>query len=316
VARGPNRRRVDREAPAPPPGALRQGLKLALLWSLAGAAAVAGLAAGWRHLQDGDALRIRAIRTGPLARASAAELLALSPVRVGDGWLSADVEAVEQALSRHPWVREVRVRRAWPPSLEVKVTEREPRALVDLGGLYLVDGDAQVFKRAAAGDGLDLPVITGFGRDDYVQRRGEVEPRLRGALALLDAWAREGLAPLATVSEIHLDAEEGLAVYLGDEGAQVRFGEGEIPQKLSRLRRVLEALRAEGRRAEVIHLDDRSHPDRVAVRPPGRGGPPGAAGGGAVGGEGAGVRPAPSKAEGAREGPGKRRGREAPLARR
>ena len=312
MARGPNRRRVDRDAPAPPPGALRQGLKLAVAWSLGGAAAVAGLVVGWRALTTGEALRIRAIRAGPLARASAPDLLALSPVKVGDSWLAADVDAMELALARHPWVREARVHRRWPPSLEVKVVEREPRALVDLGGLYIVDADAQVFKRAASGDGLDLPVVTGFGRDDYVQRRGELEPRLRGALALLDAWDREGLAPLATISEIHLDGDEGLVLYLGDEGAQVRFGEGEIPQKLSRLRRVLEALRADGRRAEVIHLDDRSHPDRVAVRMSGRSGTGGSAGGG----EGAGVRPAPSKVEGTREGPGKRRGREAPLARR
>jgi cell division protein FtsQ len=286
-----------------------------VLWSLGGAAGVAGLVVGWRTLTTGDLLRIRTIRTGPLARASAPDLLALSPVKVGDSWLGADVEAMERAVARHPWVREARVHRRWPPSLEVKVVEREPRALVDLGGLYLVDAEAQVFKRAASGDGLDLPVVTGFGRDDYVQRRAEVEPKLRGALALLDAWEREGLAPLATVSEIHLDGEEGLVLYLGDEGAQVRFGEGEIPQKLSRLRRVLEALRADGRRAEVIHLDDRNHPDRVAVRTSGRGGGTGS-GGSSGGGEGAGVQPGPSKAEGAREGPGKRRGREAPLARR
>jgi cell division protein FtsQ len=274
---------------------------------------VAGLVVGWRSLTTGEALRIRAIRTGPLARAAAPDLLALSPVKVGDNWLSADVEAMERAVARHPWVREARVHRRWPPSLQLEVVEREARALVDLGGLYLVDGDGQVFKRAASGDGLDLPVVTGFGRDAYVQRRGEVEPKLRGALALLDAWDREGLAPLASVSEIHLDGDEGLVLYLGDDGTQVRFGEGEIPQKLSRLHRVLEALRADGRRAEVIHLDDRNHPDRVAVRTSGRSGSTGRDG---SGGEGAGVRPAPSKVEGTREGPGKRRGREAPLARR
>jgi len=266
VARGPNRRRVDREAPAPPPGALRQGLKLALLWSVAGAAAVAGLAAGWRHLQDGDALRIRAIRTGPLARASAAELLALSPVRVGDGWLSADVEAMEQALSRHPWVREVRVRRAWPPSLEVKVTEREPRALVDLGGLYLVDDRGEVFKRAVPGDGLDLPVVTGISREAWVERRADVEPLLSAALALLARWAERGLDRSAPVSEIHIDPDFGTTIWAGDDGLEVRLGHGELPDKLERLERVLSALSAEGQRAEVLHLDNRRRPDWVAVR--------------------------------------------------
>ena len=310
MARGPNRRRVDRAVPEAPPGALRQGLKLAALWSLGGGAALAAALVGWRTLTAGDALRIRSIRVNPLARANEAELLALSPVKAGENLLAADVDAMERAIARHPWVLEARVHRRLPPSLEVKVVEREPRALLDLGGLYLVDVDAQVFKRAAAGDGLDLPIVTGFGRDDFVQRRGVVEPQLRGVLALLDSYGREGLPALAPISEVHLDADEGLVLYLGDDGMQVRLGQGELPQKLSRLRRVLEALRADGRRAEVIHLDDRSHPDRVAVRLVGRSGST------AIGGEGAGVRPAPSKAEGAREGPGKRRGRDAPLARR
>jgi cell division protein FtsQ len=301
---------VDREAPEAPPDALRHGLKLAILWSVLAVVALGAATAGWRALIAGDLLGIRAVRMSPLARATEAELLALSPVKPGDNLLAADVEAMERALARHPWVLEARVHRRLPPALEVKVVERTPRALVDLGGLYLVDADAQVFKRAAAGDGLDLPVVTGFGRDDYVQRRASVEPQLRGALALLDSYAREGLPALAPVSEIHLDADEGLVLYVGDDGMQVRLGQGDLPQKLARLRRVLEALRADGRRAEVVHLDDRGHPDRVAVRIVGR------SGGTAIGGEGAGVRPAPSKAEGAREGPGKRRGREAPLARR
>jgi cell division protein FtsQ len=203
-------------------------------------------------------------------------------------------------------VASVDARRRLPPALEIAVQEREARALVDLGGTYLVDRDAQVFKQAAAGDGLDLPLVTGFGRDDFAQRRPALESRLRGALALLDEYAREGLVPLAPVQEIHLDDDLGVTLYVGDEGTQVRLGQGDLPQKLGRLHRVLEALRAEGRKAEVIHLDDRTHPDRVAVRLAGSGGVQ----------DGAGGRPAPARAEGARESPEKRRGRDAPLARR
>lgn len=302
---GRNRRRVDRERPAPPPSALRQGMKLAGAWSAALLASSALAALGWREFAKGDLLRIRSIRLTGLARATAAEVLALSPVKEGDGLFTVDVDAVERAIEHHPWVAAAKVVRRLPPSLEVKVVEREPRALVDLGGLYLVDREGQVFKRAAPGDGLDLPIITGFRREDYLERRAVLEPQIRGALALLESYGRAGLGPLAPISELHLDAEEGIVLYVGDDGAQVRLGQGELPQKLARLRRVLEALRADGRRAEVIHLDDRNRPDRVAVRLKGASGE----------GEGAGVGPAPVE-EGAREGPGRRRGRDAPLARR
>jgi len=241
----------------------------------AGAASLAVLAAAsgysaFRWLAEGDALRIGAIRFQGASRSSEAELLALLPVKVGDSILSADVDAAERALARHPWVKGAEVGRRLPAALEIRVTEREPRALVDLGGLYLVDREAQVFKRATPGDGLDLPLITGFTRDDYVQRRGDLELLLAGALALLDAYSAGGLGEIAPLSEIHVDADEGLTLYVGEEGTQVRLGIGDLPQKLSRLHRVLASLRAAGKRPEVLHLDNRSHPTWVTVRLAGR----------------------------------------------
>jgi cell division protein FtsQ len=231
--------------------------------------AASGIAAS-RWLTQGEEFRIGAIRFEGTSRASEAELLALLPVKPGDNLFLADVEAAERALCRHPWVRSAEVHRRLPPALEARIVEREPKALVDLGGLYLVDRDAQVFKRAAPGDGLDLPLVSGFTRGDYVQRRRDLEPLLAGALALLDTWGAEGFGELASISEIHVDADEGLTLYVGDRGTQVRLGVGDLQQKLSRLRRVLESLRASGRRAEVLHLDNRNHPTWVTVRLAGR----------------------------------------------
>jgi cell division protein FtsQ len=283
---------------------------LAVVWGVSAAALGVAAVAGWRHVTAGESLRVGAVRVTGAARASEAELLALAPVKPGDDLLSVDTDAVAAAVARHPWVATAEAHRRLPPAVEIVVTEREARALVDLGGTYLVDRDARVFKRAAAGDGLDLPLVTGFGRDDFAQRRQVLETRLRGVLALVDEYAREGLVPLAAIQEIHLDDDWGVTLYVGDEGTQVRLGQGDLPQKLGRLHRVLEALRAEGRKAEVIHLDDRNHPDRVAVRLSGSSGSTGVQ-------DGAGAKPAPARTDGgSREGPGRRRGRDAPLARR
>ncbi len=268
--RGRNRRRIDQPAQS----GLAAGLARAIdrTGAAVGGLALAALlaAAGWHVLAGGEVLRIRAVRFQGLARASEAELLSLSPVRPGDNLLASDLEAMERALCRHPWVKSALVRRRIPPAVEVRIEEREPKALVDLGGLYLVDRDAQVFKRAAPGDGLDLPLVTGFTRDDYVRRRADVEPLLAGALALLDGYAREGLAALAPVSEVHVDADDGVTLFVGEDGTQVRLGVGELPSKLSRLHGILAALRAKGARAAVLHLDNRAHPSWVTVRLAGR----------------------------------------------
>jgi cell division protein FtsQ len=227
-------------------------------------AGAGGLA--WRHGVRVDLLRVREVRFEGLSRATAQELLELSPVRRGDHLLLCDPALVEAALRRHPWVATVEVRRTLPPALEVRVTERRAAALVDLGALYLVDPAGEVFKRALPGDGLDLPVVTGIGREDWVERRAEAEPLLRAALALLDRWAERGLDRRAPVSEIHVSAEYGTTLWAGPDGLEVRLGNGALPEKLARLERVLAAVEAEGRRAEVLHLENRRRPDWVAVR--------------------------------------------------
>lgn len=264
MARAQNRRRVDRD-PAERRRRSRRAARL-LLPPLAVAALLAG--AGlltWRYGMQGDLLRIREIRFEGLSRAAPEELLGLSPVQRGDHLLLCDTDLVEAALRHHPWIASVEVRRRLPPALEVRIVERRAVALVDLSGLYLVDPAAQVFKRAAPGDGLDLPVVTGISREDWVERRPEAEPLLEAALALLDRWDERGLARRAPVSEIHVDPDYGTTLWVGD-GLEVRLGHGALPDKLSRLERVLAALEAEGERAEVLHLDNRRRPDWVAVR--------------------------------------------------
>jgi cell division protein FtsQ len=242
-----------------------------LAWRFSAPLAAAALVAGavflaWRHGVDGDFLRIREVRFAGLARASAQDLLELSPVQRGDHLVLCDTALVEAALRRHPWIQSVEVRRRLPPALEVRVVERRAAALVDLAGLYLVDSAGEVFKRALPGDGLDLPVVTGIGRDDWVDRRPEVEPLLRGALALLDRWAERGLDRRAPVSEIHIDADYGTTLWAGRDGLEVRLGQGGLPEKLARLEQVLAAVEADGGKAEVLHLDNRRRPDWVAVR--------------------------------------------------
>jgi cell division protein FtsQ len=238
--------------------------------ALAGAAAALLLALAWHVTVEGDLLRVRELRFEGLARLSPEELLETSPVRPGDHLLLADVDAVEAALRRHPWIASAEVRRALPPALVVRVVERRAAALVDLGGLYLVDERGEVFKRAVPGDGLDLPVVTGIDREAWVDGRERVEPLLSAALALLSRWAERGLERRAPVSEIHVDPDYGTTLWAGHDGLEVRLGNGDLPQKLQRLERVLSAIQAEGERPEVLHLDNRRRPDWVAVRLAGR----------------------------------------------
>lgn len=271
MARGRNRRTAAKQ-PGETARRLRRAVAL-LLPTVLTLAAIAGAGwATWEHGVRGDLLRIREIRYEGLGQVTAAALAELSPLRPGDHLLLSDTEVMGLALRRNPWVATVEIHRRWPPALDVVVTERQAVALVDLDGLYLVDTSGRVFKRAAPGDGLDLPIVTGLTREAFEARRddGGEEARLRSALGLLGRWRETGLDRRAAVSEVHLDPVLGTTIYAGEEGIEIRLGQGDLPRKLERLEVLLARLETDGVQGEVIHLDNRRHPDWVAVRVKGR----------------------------------------------
>jgi cell division protein FtsQ len=253
-----------------PPGERQRKLARAVLLALPtlGTLTVLGLSAwlGWRYAVAGDLLRVREVRFEGASRARPEELAELCPAKPGDHLLLVDADLVARAVARHPWVAGVEVERVLPPALVVRITERRAVALAELGGLYLVDERGAVFKRAAPGDGLDLPVITGISRQDFLEDASEASPRLLAALALLRRWSEQKLDRRQPLSQVQLDPDYGTTVWAGEDGVEIRLGQGDLTEKLSRLERVLAAVRAEGRRPRVLHLDNRRRPDWVAVR--------------------------------------------------
>ncbi len=277
MARGANRRRVDTV-----PGERRR--QLARLLHLAGPTVLALLLLGaagygaYRGVFGGDRFRVREIRFHGLSRLDADELLTVLPVQRGDHLILVDTGLLEATLLQQPWVAYAEVRRGYlSGTLDIEVREHRAAALVSLGGLYLVNAQGQVFERAVPGLGLDLPVVTGIDREAYLSRRAEVEQILAGAVALAARWSEARLDARAPISEIHVDPVFGTTVVTGD-GAEVRLGSRDLDAKLSRLARLLPALAAEHRKAEVIHLDNRRHPEWVAVRFAGEAGVGGALG--------------------------------------
>lgn len=199
-----------------------------------------------------------------LHRAHPGELLKLSGLTVGQNLWSLDVDALERTMAAHPWVREVHVRRHFPSSVTVEVAEHVPAALGVLGDLYLLNEDAEPFKRLQPEDGLDLPLITGVDREGYLADETRARESLRRALGMVAAYSAARAGKSERLSEVRV-VGDGLVLMLSD-GTQVRMGEGATEEKLQRLARVREGLKGKGLSAEVIHLDNRARPGWVAVK--------------------------------------------------
>lgn len=258
---------ADRRRPSTLPDRLAGGraLRGAGLLGLAALAALAvvKLAA---LLENSELLPIKIVTVHGADGARVDEVLAYAAVPVGAPLLAIETATVAARVAQHPFVARAAVRRVPPDAVVIDVELRAPVAALAAGELYLVDRDGHVMKSARAGDGLDLPVITGI---DAAELAGEAgREHLRGALARLDAHTRGGrpggeLAEIAVVPGAGYDLvlEDGLRVRVGDDASESQFVD-----KLGRLEAVLRRLASAGVRASFIHLDDDRRPERAAVR--------------------------------------------------
>lgn len=265
-----NRRRVD---PAERRDAVARSARRIGRVAAHAAAAALGLAAAGRAATAAAAwltaspdLELREIRFTGRVHAGEEELLRLGGIERGANLTTLDLALAERRMAEHAWVRAVRLTRALPHALHVDVREWTAAALVDLDRLYLVSADGHLFRRLAPGDAVDLPVITGVARGDFVEDRAGAESVLREALEAIAAYGARRLASRESLSEVRADPDHGITLRLGADAFAVKLGHGPFEDKLARLEQLADALGRQGERAEVVHLDNRRRPDWVAVR--------------------------------------------------
>ncbi len=172
----------------------------------------------------------------------------------------------ELALEAHPWIARAEVTREWPDRLRVRIQEREPVALVQMGEeLFYLDRQGSLFHPLTSGDPHNFPVITGLKPENLQHPEGVLPPLLTQIFQLLDVL-KKAPAPvnLENVSEVHLDLDRGFTLYVNGLGAALDLGFNDYSGKLRKFARVLPVMAQKGYLARTgrINLDD---PQRVLI---------------------------------------------------
>lgn len=152
---------------------------------------------------------------------------------------------VEAGLMTVPWVARAVVEKNWPSTVEISIVENVPVALMHSNKsnepqLQYVDRKGVPFLRVRPGADIDFPVITGFSEiDDPVIR----EKALAEVLVFLKKVnGNNPYLPAQSVSEIHIDRDGEMVVYLVEYPFPIFFGTSNTSQKYSRLVQVLKTL--------------------------------------------------------------------------
>ncbi|HVP91964.1 MAG TPA: FtsQ-type POTRA domain-containing protein [Terriglobales bacterium] len=182
---------------------LRAGHVVAL--TALAAALFFGVARAWLFLVSWDELTVRRIELAggrDSVRAALTDFLANRPV---GNILLCDLALLQRQLETCPWVRDARIRKVLPATLRIEIEERRPFALLEKDGLALVDAEATVLERTAAGVWPGTPVIRDEG--GFRENFWEKWRTARSCLEALTAAERERLNVLECSDDGRLTLE-------------------------------------------------------------------------------------------------------------
>lgn len=231
----------NRPAPSKAPW---QWPKLILEWRKHGKRA--GLAALAVAVLAGCVLALdRPVRTismdGSFQRVSPGQIEKAVAPYAHAGFLSADLDAIENAVEALPWVDRARVARRWPNSLHITVVEQTAAARWGDSGLLNTRG--QLFVRYATHVPAELPRLSGpEGTESQVAQR-----YLSAQGRVLEAGMR--------IAALRLDERGAWEMDL-DSGVTVRLGRRDVDERIDRFIRTVSQVIAH-RMSEIAYVDMR-----------------------------------------------------------
>jgi len=197
-------------------------------------------------------------------RVSEKEIIEYSHVDIGISVFELDISKVILQVEAHPWVKHASVTRRLPDALLIEVTEHHPVGLVKLDRIYYVNSEGTPFKVAKKEVVNDFIVIEGLSSSNFeVMEVGQ--KKVRRALEFINFYKEHPMHQLAALRQVK-HRYNGLEIAVGKDRTKVIFGKGNMQDDLDRAAKLWSHLKARNLLADVIHLDNRKQPERVAVQ--------------------------------------------------
>src|SRR6188474_2669185 len=213
---------------------------------------------GYRAAASASFFQVKTIETRGASRASVDDIKNLVRRDVSEtGVWQADLQELSNHLERLPWVRTAVVTRVLPDGIRVRITEREPKAVVrtTAGRFIWVDDDAVYLGEMSPTDQMPAFFLRGWNEDNSNTASSENRDRVRKFLELQRDWSGQGISE--RVSEVNLLDLRDVRVQLAGDDSQieVRLGSQEQSTRLGKALSVLDAQRQTARGPLISYID-------------------------------------------------------------
>jgi len=213
---------------------------------------------GYRAAASASFFQVRTIEARGASRASVEEIKGVVRRDVSEtGVWQADLQELSKHLEKLPWVRTAVVTRVLPDGIRVRITEREPKAVVrtSAGRFIWVDDDAVYLGEMSPTDQMPAFFLRGWNEDNSTAAQAENRERVAKFLELQRDWSAQGISE--RVSEANLLDLRDLRVQLAGDDSQieVRLGSQDQSARLSKALTVLDAQRQTARGPLISYID-------------------------------------------------------------
>ena len=119
---------------------------------------------------------------------------------------SLDLKRIETQLLSHEWIQHVRLMKKPKHTLNIFITYKQPRAMIQgkKGSLSYVDADGKAFGTYSPEHSYDLPLLVGFSDQDRA--------RIHEALKIGATWESHAMSKISAISSILWDPDRGYRV--------------------------------------------------------------------------------------------------------
>ncbi|MCI5148038.1 MAG: FtsQ-type POTRA domain-containing protein [Candidatus Electrothrix sp. MAN1_4] len=229
---------------------------------------------GAQAIEHSGLFAVRRVAVHGNRMSNEAQIRTLAAVQHGKQLFSITPEELEERICQHPWVQQAHIERVWPDTLTIRVYEHRPLAMINIEnreqGLYYLDYDGVVFVRVKPLQDIDYPVITGFAPS----AQGDIttgfnirkNARTKAAYAFLHVAAQgHPILPLQSISEIHVNDEKGIIVYLVEHPFPIYIGYGNIEKSYYQLVKLFDHLYRKKKIEGIKEIRMDYHENRILV---------------------------------------------------
>lgn len=200
-------------------------------------------------------------------RLSEEQVIKQAELNKGMNILSVNLSIARKRLLAHSWIVEAEVSRELPSSINIRIKEQKPFAILDLGRKFVINTNGEIFKEMDASDPVNLPIISGLEFADINVRGKTRSIPYNAVMNILELGQKpESVIPIKLINRIHVDREIGLTVYAFDRIKEIKIGYDDYKGKYAKLKNVLLFLK---KREDFSHLEsiDLNNLNRIVINP-------------------------------------------------